>query len=361
MLAATLLEEPDILVLDEPTNHLDDDGRAWLVEFLNRSQEAVIFVSHDRAFIDAVADKTIELMRGGWFQSAGGYSDLIDAKRVRDDRQRADYAAHKSEVTRLKNVAEAQAQKAAQVTKAPKGQRERGRKPYFAAMQAKIDQRASAVRSRAQLEESRDIRKPYEAPPLQFHFPTSPLRSGFAVQGRGLTAYAGTRRLFERLNLDLEPGERIAIQGPNGSGKTTLLRGLLDPSRLDRGEVVWGVGARAEYLEQTFPYDDRSASEIVGAAGRSLLGSLGLHGEIQTRPANLLSMGERMRVELTRTLMEGANVLMLDEPTNHLDLPALEALENALLEFKGGVLFVSHDARFVERVADRVITLGDSR
>jgi ATPase subunit of ABC transporter with duplicated ATPase domains len=216
MLAQLLSSEPDILILDEPTNHLDLDARNWLSQLLTDLPEGVVFVSHDRAFIDEVADRTLELAQGRFFEAAGGYTSLLEAKRLRDERQAALRQTQSAEISRLKLVAEKQAQRAAKAVQAPKNQRERGCKPYYAAMQAKLDRRANAIRTRVAHEESHRIEKPFEARGKSLTLSTKPLRSAIAVQARCLTAGFGNRVLFTDLSFDLEPGERMAIVGPNG-------------------------------------------------------------------------------------------------------------------------------------------------
>ena len=164
--------------------------------------------------------------------------------------------------------------------------------------------------------------------------------------------------LFSSVSLTLARGDRLALVGPNGAGKTTLLRGLLDPETLDTGTVVWGRGAVPAMLTQTRSRLDphRSAADQI-PSGRDVMGALGLRGDLPRRPVGTLSLGERTRVELAAMLLAGANVLLLDEPTNHLDLLSREALEFALWEYRGAVVFTSHDRRFVEGFADRVLVL----
>lgn len=362
LLARTLADEPDILLLDEPTNHLDAPAREWLEDFLQRAKEGVLVVTHDRAFADAVADRTYELSGGGLVEVAGGYSALLEEKERRFNVDMAQYERNRHEARRLKNAAEQVYQKAAKMTEAPKGQQNvRISAPFYAAKQKSMDKRAKAMRTRVTHIPEAD--KPFAGDSLRIELPTAPLRDAYALQARGLTKSYGDRSLFEGLALDVPKDGRLAIVGPNGAGKSTLLRALLDPSDLDGGEVVWGAGARPAILSQTRTTLDSAMTAVESLAdldvdlARTLMGRLGLRGEIQNARIGTLSVGERTRVELVRLLLSGANVLLLDEPTNHLDLPSLEAMETALETYKGALIFASHDRRFVERFAQEVIAL----
>lgn len=358
-LAAVLADEPDLILLDEPTNHLDLPARDWLVRFVRQSPEGLLFVTHDRDFADRAADRTLLLERGTLREYAGGYSTMREAQAGERDRQRAAYDEALAETKRLKAAAERQIQRAADVTKRPTGRAYDPKfKAFYKGVEARMDKRAAAMRSRAAQIETPD--KPFEPDALRLAFPTVPLRGSSALEARGLAKRYGERVLFEGLALDVAPGERLAIVGPNGAGKTTLLQGLLDPATLDAGTVTWGRGAKPALLTQTRATLDPKLSAVEALEGRQarpLLGALGLRGDLPNRPIGRLSGGERTRVELATMLLGGANVLLLDEPTNHLDLPSREALETALRDYEGAVVFTSHDPRFVETFADRVVTL----
>jgi ATPase subunit of ABC transporter with duplicated ATPase domains len=361
-LAAVLADEPDLLLLDEPTNHLDLPARDWLVQFVRTSPEGILFVTHDRDFADEAAYRTLLLERGQLHEYAGGYSQMRDAQEGERERQRAAYDESKAESRRLKQAAEKQLQKAAEITKKPTGRTyDPKQKAYWSGVAGRMDKRAAAIRSRVgRIEE---VEKPFEPDSLRLVLPTTPLRAAMALEARGLSKRHGDRTLFEGLAVDVAKGERLAIVGPNGAGKTTLLNGLLDPATLDQGEVTWGRGAQPAMLTQTRGTLDPRKSAVEGleehdeTTVRTLLGALGLRRDLPRRPIGTLSVGERTRVELASLLLKGANVLLLDEPTNHLDLPSREALEAALKDYQGAVVFVSHDRRFVATFADRVIAL----
>lgn len=363
LLARTLAEEPDILLLDEPTNHLDAPARDWLEGFLKGAKVGVLVVTHDRAFADAVADRTLELSGGRLVEVAGGYSALLEEKARRFATDMGRYEQARTETRRLKHAAELTYQKAAKMTEAPKGQQNvRISAPYYAAKQKSMDKRAKAIRTRVQ--QIPEAEKPFAGDSLRMELPTAPLRSAYALQARGLTKAYGGRLLFENLSLDLPKDGRVALTGPNGAGKSTLLNALLHPEDRDAGEVVWGAGARPAMLSQTRTSLNPAHTAVEALSdldldlARTLMGRLGLRGEIQNARIATLSVGERTRVELVRLLLSGANVLLLDEPTNHLDLPSLEAMEAALEDYRGALIFASHDRRFVERFAQEVVSLG---
>ncbi|MGV3618744.1 MAG: ABC-F family ATP-binding cassette domain-containing protein [Fimbriimonas sp.] len=365
-LAALLAQEPDILLLDEPTNHLDADARAWLEEFLNACPEGVLFACHDRAVVDAVAERVLELERGTLTAYTGNLTAMRQEKATQHARQRETYERQRNEDRRLRNAQEQLLQKAADVTKRPTQRTySPGSKPFYGAVQARMDKRAAAIRSRVEHARQDAVAKPFEADTLALEFPARPLRSAEALRARGLRKGFGDRVLFENLDLTLDRESRVAILGANGAGKTTLFRILLGEEATDAGEVVWAGDAKVAVLSQARDALDLSLPAHRAIDGdpefvRTALARLGLRGDIATRPVGVLSVGERTKAEIVAMLATGANVLVLDEPTNHLDLASLEALESALEDFPGAVLFTSHDRAFVERVATEVIQLGNS-
>jgi ATPase subunit of ABC transporter with duplicated ATPase domains len=366
-LAILVADEPDLLLLDEPTNHLDLPARKWLEGWIRDCREGIMVVTHDRAFADSVAERTLELDGGKLREYDGGYSKMLKQKGQRLEREKEEYDDRKREVRRLREVAERTMQRAADMTKVPRRkQMSKFSKPYFAALQSKLDRRAKAVEHRAERAASALSGKPFESDRLHLDLCSEWLRSPIAIQARGLRKCLGERILFRDLSFDLEAGERIAVVGPNGAGKSTLLGGVLNPASLDGGEVFWGRGASFAFLSQVRCFG-RPEETVLTALGdldpqrsRDLLARLGLRGDFVKRPVGVLSVGERTRVELVHLLLGRANVLILDEPTNHLDLPSLEVLEDALVQFEGSVLFACHDRRFIDVVASRIIELGGS-
>lgn len=366
-LAKLLANDPDFLLLDEPTNHLDLEARLWLEDFLIHCRQGVLFVCHDRTMVNAVVSRVLELSRGKLTEFAGGYDDMRERKRQDFERDKATYEREKQESRRLKNAAEKTLQRAIGVASKPT-QRTYDAKasPFFKARAKAVDKRAKAIKTRVSHLEDRAIDKPFEFKQAAIEFAARPLRSSYPLTVRKL-AKAYDRPLFSGLNFELERGTRVALIGPNGSGKTTIMRILLGEEVADAGEMEISPDVVIGYLSQSrFTLDP--AKHILEALDpqnareeqlvRNLLGRLMLRGDSILKPISVLSVGERTKVELVKLLMTPANVLFLDEPTNHLDIDSLEALEEALLEFPGCILFTSHDRAFVDRVADEVVELG---
>lgn len=363
-IAGLLAAEPTLLLLDEPTNHLDIEAKAWLVEFLRTCRESVLLVCHDRAVLNKVPDRILEITPRGLVSYTGNYAAMLDEKRTTETRQAREWEEHRAETRRLKNVAEVVKQRAIKTGKKPPGNEySASAKPFYEAKKARVEKQAKAVLKRVQRELSDAPEKPFEPDALKVEFPTLPLRSAQTLTVRGLSKAFGNRVLFDGLALTLDSRSRLAITGPNGSGKTTLLKLLTGELTADRGEITWSSDAKVATLSQARTALDPSlpASEAAGGEpqmARTVLACLGMRGEIGSRPVGNLSVGERTKVEIASMILRGANVLILDEPTNHLDIPSLEALEAALARFEGVVIFVSHDAEFVSRLATEELALG---
>lgn len=366
-LAAILASEPSILLLDEPTNHLDVATKEWLENFLRHSPEAVLLVCHDRSVVNAVADRVIELERGQLTSYTGNYEDMVAHKATRNARAKEEWENHRQEDRRLRVAAEEAAQLAAKMTKRPTSRTfMAGAKPFYAAKQARLDKRSKAILSRVSQAREDAPEKPFEADSISLEIPARPLRHEEALAARKLMKTYGDRVLFRDLNITLHRGSRVAVIGPNGAGKTTLFRILLGEEVADQGEVKWASDARIATLSQARDALDLSLPAIraldpkdpdAEKLARTALARLGMRGDIADRPLEVLSVGERTKVEIVSMLLTGANVLMLDEPTNHLDLASVEALEAALATFPGAILFVSHDREFVNRLATEVIEM----
>ncbi len=363
-IAGLLAQEPTILLLDEPTNHLDGDAKAWLTRFLVECPESVFLICHDRAILNEVPTKIYELSPQGIEVYSGSYDSLTQEKRETEARQRREWDTHQSETKRLKNAAEAIRQRAARTGKKPPGgDFSAMAKPYFEAKKARVEKQAKAVVERVKREIKDGPSKPFEVNTIKLTFPTKPLRSEQALIARGLRKAFVKKALFENLNLTVQRHDRLAIVGPNGAGKTTLLRILLGEETADEGNVQWSSDVQIATLSQSRNAMDLNAPAFAAVGGdtelaRTFLACLGMRKLVGERPVHLLSVGERTKVEIASMIMQGANVLVLDEPTNHLDIPSIEALEAALTDFPGAVIFVSHDAEFVDRMATETVELG---
>lgn len=368
-IAHLLLADPTVLLLDEPTNNLDLAAKSWLQGFLRQTPLAVLMVCHDRALVDAVAGRVLELTANGLREFAGGYSAMRHEKEIERENQASTYQRQLQEDRRLKaSVAHAH-ENARKVAARPTGRTyDPKHKSFYEGKRAKLDRRAAAIRHRAEQLSEDHVAKPFEEPPMKLTFRDRPLRHAEALTVRGLAKAYGDRTLFANLNLTLSAGERLAIVGPNGAGKTTLFRLILGEETVDAGTIHWAADAEPRFLTQARSCldPDRSVLEALNLGSREderfarlLLGCLRISGHAVHRPVRVLSVGERTKVELTAILLTTCNVLILDEPTNHLDVDSVEALENALRDFRGSILFTSHDQAFIDRLADRTLELNE--
>jgi ATPase subunit of ABC transporter with duplicated ATPase domains len=347
-LAAILLSRFDVLLLDEPTNDLDFDGLALLERFLVATQSAVVLVSHDRELLDRVVTRIVELEEGGtgireW---AGGWSAYEEGRARARRRQYEEYGLVTAERERL----EEQARRMSEWEQRGYGQGRKKKKSK--------DVKGTYRRRLARLDAAGG-EKPFE--PWELRLELAPAERGGEIVARleGAVVERGGFRLGP-LELELHRGDRLALVGPNGSGKTTLLHALLGRLPLTAGRRSLGPGVAAGELEQgreRFAGDERllatftTAARVPPEAARTLLAKFGLGADDVGRPCSSLSPGERTRAALAVFAAHGVNLLALDEPTNHLDVPGIEQLEQALEGYAGTIVVVSHDRRFLERVA----------
>jgi len=346
-LGVVLAQQPDLLLLDEPTNHLDLDTIAWLESWLTGYRGAVLVVSHDRAFLDSVCPRTIELGSRGvrvyplkYSEYAVAREDDLARERALVERQQA--MIGKTEEFIRKNIA-------GQKTKQAQSRRK---------MLEKLDR----------LERPEDVWQVAEK--VAFRFAPAQRSGDIVLDAKGLGASRGGRTLFDGVDLLVRRGDRIGIVGPNGAGKTTLLkilaaRGAAD----DRGAVKRGTNLQEGYFDQHLGevHPELTAVEEIRRvrgdftveAARQYLARFRFWGDDPLRVVSGFSGGERSRLALAKLLLEPRNLLFLDEPTNHLDIPAAEILEEALTGFEGTVILVSHDRRFLETTTTRVVSVRD--
>jgi len=343
LLAKPLLEEPDLLLLDEPSNHLDIEATEWLESYLIDSSQALILVSHDRYFLDKVADRTLELFRGTVDSYSGNYTAYQRQKAERLEVQRRTYEKQQTEIAKMEDFV---------------------RRHHYGQNHAQAEDRRKKLERIERVEPPREIASPRMA------FPEA-ARTGDIVLRVEHLAKAYDQPLFADLSFDILRGEKWGILGPNGSGKTTLLRCVLGRCQPDAGRVILGSGVRPGYFDQLLEcLDDDTLvleavrpphKEFLDQQRRDLLARFGITGDLVFQKVGSLSGGERYRVALARLSALAPNFLILDEPTNHLDLWARESLEKAIRQFEGTVLFVSHDRYFLNRVADRLLVVEPGR
>ena len=347
-LARLLLEEPDLILLDEPTNHLDLQAIEWLEGFVKNAKSAVLVVSHDRYFLDAVSGSILELEDGRINRFTGNYSRYVEEKKARSEQ--------------LARKAKANAERRAQLER------------FVEKNRAKATKAAQARSKQKLLDRMEKIEDPKsKAKNVKMDLGGETRRAGRVVMEMEGVRYAhddAEGPLLEDLDLVVERGERVALLGPNGTGKSTIMRLATGELRPSGGLVRLGNNVSPAYQDQQLArLDDRKTvlQEAMGATGldapeaRDLLGAFLFSGGDVFKKVSALSGGERNRLSLAEIVVSGANLLLLDEPTNNLDIPAREALEEALLEYRGTMFFISHDRYFLRKLATRVVELGDKK
>ena len=347
-LCRLLLSEPDMLLLDEPTNHLDAESVAWLEKFLEKFTGTVIAVTHDRYFLDNVAGWILELDRGHGIPWEGNYTSWLEQKDQRLATEEKQEAAHKKSIkTELEWV--------------------------------RSNPQARRAKSKARLAQfdelnSQQFQKRQET--NEIYIPPGPRLGDLVIEINHLNKGFGDRLLVEDMNFQIPPGAIVGVIGPNGAGKTTLFRMLGGTEKPDSGEIRLGETVQLAYVDQSRQSLNDSNTvwqEISGGddlirvgnyetSSRAYVGRFNFKGTQQQQQIGELSGGERNRVHLAKVLQSGANVLLLDEPTNDLDVETLRALENALLDFPGCAVVISHDRWFLNRIATHIIAFeGNSQ
>jgi len=341
-LARLLLSAPDLLLLDEPTNHLDLDGQEWLEGFLMQYRGAVLLVSHDRRLLDVVTTRTLELEGGRLEFYPGNYSYYVTERAARRARQQEAFDRQQEEIESLK----------AYIRRYHAGQKSRQAK----SREKRLARIQPVAAPRVHRTASIRLEAPRRTPQV-------------VLRARGVTKRFGSLEVLRGVTVEVRRGEKIGLIGPNGAGKTTLLRIIAGADSPTSGAVEPAPGMRIGYFsqltEETLDLDRTVLDEVLGARPvtpsqvRGLLGRFLISGDDVHKTIAQLSGGERRRVALAKLVLDRPDLLLLDEPTTHLDLPTLEALEGALHGFPGAMLFVSHDRTFLDRLADRLLILGD--
>nr|WP_314687206.1 ABC-F family ATP-binding cassette domain-containing protein [uncultured Porphyromonas sp.] len=339
-LAKILLQRPDILLLDEPTNHLDIESIRWLERFIASGSSALVLISHDRAFIDATTNRTLEIELGRLYDYKTNYSHYLTLREERLEQQRRAYENQQKELQATEDFIERFRYKA---TKAVQ-------------VQSRLKQLAKV--ERIQIE---DI----DRKAMHFSFLPAITSGAYPVIIEGLTKSYGSHTVFSNVNMTIERGEKVAFVGKNGSGKSTLIKCIMGEISDYTGSLRLGHNVEVGYFAQTQSQElngdytvyetiDREAQGEIRTRINDLLGAFMFGGEESEKKVSVLSGGERGRVALIKLLLRPANLLILDEPTNHLDIRSKEVLKEAILRFSGTVIIVSHDRVFLDGLVSRV-------
>ena len=342
-LAKVLMQNPDILLLDEPTNYLDLEARTWLEQFLKDYTGGFLLVSHDRYFLDVTVNEVYELFNGVLHRYTGNYTHYEQVRKIELDSLISRYEQQQEEIRHLED--------------------------FIRRFGAKATKAAQAQERQKMLDRIERIEIPETLKKIHFTFPPAPHSGRLVVTIEDLTkSYDGVRNVLDSLSLVIENGDHLVVAGRNGSGKTTLLRILAGEDSAYSGRIKLGAGVSVGYFSQD------SAEKLSGSMTvlelleqdaplelipklRDMLGAFLFRGDDVFKQINVLSGGEKSRLALLKLLLRPVNLLILDEPTNHLDMHSKDVLLDALRDFGGTVIFVSHDRGFIESLADRVLEL----
>lgn len=347
-LARLILEKTDILLLDEPTNHLDFRATEWLEEYLLRFKGTVLIISHDRFFLDRTVGRVIEIVDGRAEFYSGNYSFYVVEKQRRIEEQLKKYEQEQKEIKRLTEAAD--------------------RLQQWGTGNERLMKKSFAIRSR--IERMEKAERPRIERRLKARFEAREFHGDEVLVIKGLSKSYGDRELFTGVELLMQGGERIALIGDNGTGKTTFLKLIMGEEVPDKGYIKKGPSVKMAYLPQVVRFKNPSLSaldtlifedNLTPQEARNRLAAFKFTGEDVFKPVSVLSGGEQSRLRLCSLMRNEINLLILDEPTNHLDIQSREWIEEALEEYKGALLFVSHDRYFINRFATRIWELREGR
>jgi ATP-binding cassette subfamily F protein 3 len=341
MLAKLLLKNPSILLLDEPTNHLDFESMLWVENYLQYYNGAVILVSHDRNFLDNITKRTYEISLGNVTEYNGNYSFYVIEKEKRQEMLESQFENQQKYLKQQEKFIERFRYKAT---------------------------KARAVQSRLKLIDKMDlIELENEETTVHFHFPPATHSGKITIEMEGITkSYDGVYNVLENLNLIISRGEKIALVGNNGAGKSTLTRIIADIESINKGTIKYGHLVDLKFFAQNQAEElsgektvlevmEETSSSVTAKELRTILGSFLFRGDDVFKKVRVLSGGEKSRLALAKMLIEPSNFLVLDEPTNHLDMKSKEVLKNALKQYKGSVVVVSHDREFIDGFVSKII------
>lgn len=344
-LGKLLMDRPDILLLDEPTNHLDTDAIEWLETYLRGYNGIIVVVSHDRYFLDSVVNKIVEIEDLGTQTFNGNYSCYVQQKEEQLRVQQDQHREQQKQIVKMENQVKTL------------------RDWALRADNNKFFKRAASIQIK--LDKIDRIQRPvFERPNMKLHFKCNERTGNKTITAHQVSKQIEDKMLFDNANLSVSYGERVALVGPNGCGKSTFVKMLLGEVTADSGILALGENAKVAYLPQeiTFNNEDMTVIDcfrddviILEGKAREYLAKFMFFGKRAYTKVSCLSGGERIRLKLAKLLYEEVNVLILDEPTNHLDIDSIETLEEALEDFKGTILFISHDRYFISKVGTRVV------
>ncbi len=345
-LAKLLLQKPDVLLLDEPTNHLDIESIQWLEDFLIESGQAVVVISHDRAFVDHITTRTIEVTMGRIYDYKVNYSQYLQLRQERREQQQKAFDEQQKFIAETKAFIE------------------RFKGTYSKTLQ---------VQSRVKMLEKLELVEVDEedTSALRLKFPPAPRSGSYPVILEQVSKSYGEKTIFRNVNLTIERGDKIAFVGRNGEGKSTLVKCIMGEIPYE-GKLTLGHNVQIGYFAQNqaslldgeltvFQTIDDAAKGDIRTKIKDLLGAFMFGGENSTKKVKVLSGGERTRLAMLRLLLEPVNLLILDEPTNHLDLKTKDILKQALLDFDGTLIVVSHDRDFLDGLVSKVYEFGNQR
>ncbi len=345
-LAKLLLQNPDVLLLDEPTNHLDIDSIQWFEDFLINSGKAVVVISHDRAFVDNITTRTIEVTMGRIYDYKAKYSHYLELRRERREQQQKQFDEQQKFIADTTDFIE------------------RFKGTYSKTLQVQSRVKMLEKLDRIEVDEE-------DSSSLRLRFPPSPRSGAYPVIADGVTKVWGEKTIFRNANFTIERGEKIAFVGRNGEGKSTLVKCIMSEIPYD-GTLTLGHNVKIGYFAQnqaSLLDEDRTVFETIDVVAvgdirtkiKDILGAFMFGGEASSKKVKVLSGGERTRLAMIKLLLEPVNLLILDEPTNHLDMKTKDILKQALLEFDGTLIVVSHDRDFLDGLVGKVYEFGQQK
>jgi ATP-binding cassette, subfamily F, member 3 len=345
-LAKLLLQKPDVLLLDEPTNHLDIDSIQWFEDFIINSGKAVVVISHDRAFVDNITTRTIEVTMGRIYDYKAKYSHYLELRKERREQQQKQFDEQQKMIAETTEFIE------------------RFKGTYSKTLQVQSRVKMLEKLDRIEVDEE-------DTSSLRLRFPPAPRSGNYPVVANSLGKNYDEKTIFKNANFTIERGEKLAFVGRNGEGKSTLVKCIMGEIPFD-GELTLGHNVKIGYFAQnqaSMLDEDRTVFETIDVVAvgdirtkiKDILGAFMFGGDASTKKVKVLSGGERTRLAMIKLLLEPVNLLILDEPTNHLDMKTKDILKQALIEFDGTLIVVSHDRDFLDGLVKKVYEFGDKK